>query len=236
MCVRRFYLYFSITYCVGLFVGVSSVSFLIPPAAYPARCGLLTTTLLVTCAPFSTLTINYLIWKKITLYIWKGVGEPLHLCSLDDSLRLDRPDRTSRLDLRMYESPKNWFILTMGLAQSYLFGTNNDQTKKFKQKLIFCSEAPPPQPYFVHLGQKISFVWNRPKGSRWAQNGPKWSKTLDHLMLASLPCLAIIGPKCTIFKPSPVMNNGPKSKKKRLITRSPICGLLIEPQNTLFET
>ena len=45
--------------------------------------------------------------KKITLYIRKGVGEPLHLCSLDDSLRLDRPDRTSRLDLRMYESPKN---------------------------------------------------------------------------------------------------------------------------------
>ena len=31
----------------GLFVGVSAVSFLIPPTAYPARCGLLTTTLLV---------------------------------------------------------------------------------------------------------------------------------------------------------------------------------------------
>ena len=32
---------------LGLFVGVSCVSFLIPPTAYPARCGLLTTTLLV---------------------------------------------------------------------------------------------------------------------------------------------------------------------------------------------
>ena len=31
----------------GLFVAVSSVSFLIPPTAYPARCGLLTITLLV---------------------------------------------------------------------------------------------------------------------------------------------------------------------------------------------
>lgn len=31
----------------GLFVVVSSVSFLIPPTAYPARCGLLTLTLLV---------------------------------------------------------------------------------------------------------------------------------------------------------------------------------------------
>ena len=31
----------------GLFVGVSEISFLIPPSAYPARCGLLLTTLLV---------------------------------------------------------------------------------------------------------------------------------------------------------------------------------------------
>lgn len=31
----------------GTFVAVSSVSFLIPPSAYPARCGLLLTTLLV---------------------------------------------------------------------------------------------------------------------------------------------------------------------------------------------
>ena len=31
----------------GTFVAVSSVSFLIPPTAYPARCGLLLTTLLV---------------------------------------------------------------------------------------------------------------------------------------------------------------------------------------------
>ena len=31
----------------GTFVAVSSVSFLIPPTSYPARCGLLLTTLLV---------------------------------------------------------------------------------------------------------------------------------------------------------------------------------------------
>ena len=32
---------------IGLFVGISSMSFLLPPTAYPARCGLLVTTLLV---------------------------------------------------------------------------------------------------------------------------------------------------------------------------------------------
>merc|ERR1711971_838396 len=38
------YIYF---FPAGLFVAVSSVSFRIPPTAYPARCGLLTLTLLV---------------------------------------------------------------------------------------------------------------------------------------------------------------------------------------------
>ena len=48
----------------------------------------------------------------------------------------------------------------------------------FKQKLIFCSEAPPPNPTLSIWGENFIFVWNGPKGSRWAQKGPKWSKTL----------------------------------------------------------
>ena len=33
----------------------------------------------------------------------------------------------------------------------------------FKQKLIFCSRAPPPKPYFFHLGQNINFclIWSK---------------------------------------------------------------------------
>ena len=43
---------------------------------------------------------------------------------------------------------------------------------------------------------------------------PFWAP-LDHFgALTSLPCLAIFGPKWTIFGPSPVMNGQPQSKKK----------------------
>ena len=52
---------------------------------------------------------------------------------------------------------------------------------------------------------------------------------------ASLPCLASFGPKWTIFGPSPVIHGGHQSKK-RLITRSPMCGLLVEPQLVPFGT
>ena len=48
----------------GLFVGVSSMSFLIPPTSYPARCGLLITTLLV-CILSSLLT------NLITIELYK---------------------------------------------------------------------------------------------------------------------------------------------------------------------
>ena len=51
--------------------------------------------------------------------------------------------------------------------------------------------------------------------------------------LTSQLCLAIFGTKRTIFGPSPVMNGGPQSQK-RLITRSHVCGLLVEPQNAPF--
>ena len=59
------------------------------------------------------------------------------------------------------------------------------------------------------------------KESKWAQNGPKWSKTcyIDHLgsfwtlldhfgTLASLPCLAIFSPKRAILDPPAHMIEG----------------------------
>ena len=49
---------------------------------------------------------------------------------------------------------------------------------RFKQKLIFCFEAPPPNPTLSIWGIKFIFVWNCQKESRLAQKGPKWSKTL----------------------------------------------------------
>ena len=78
----------------------------------------------------------------------------------------------------------------------------------FKQKLIFCSRAPPPKPYFFHLGQKTHFCLKWSKGVRMGQKGSQIVKNtwVDHFgMLTSLPCLAIFGPKRTIFGPSPFM-------------------------------
>ena len=49
----------------------------------------------------------------------------------------------------------------------------------FKQELIFCSEAPFQNPTLSIWGKKIIFAWNGRKGSRWAQKGSKWSKTLS---------------------------------------------------------
>ena len=77
-----------------------------------------------------------------------------------------------------------------------------------------------------------------PEGSKGVQNGQKhlgwrldnfgpfWT-LLDYFgALTSLPYLAIFGPKWTIFLPSsPAINVGPQCKK-RLITRSPMYGLL----------
>ena len=69
----------------------------------------------------------------------------------------------------------------------------------------------------------IQVFW--PFGTLLGPAGPIWAQ-LDPLGL----CLAIIGPKWTIFGPSPLVNGGPQSKK-RLITRSPMCGLHVETQN-----
>ena len=84
----------------------------------------------------------------------------------------------------------------------------------------------------VQMGPKGSQMFKKPKVDHF---GPFWT-LLDHFgALTSLPCLAIFGQKWTIFGPSAVMNSGPKHKK-RVITTSPMCGLLVEPQVFPFGT
>ena len=48
----------------------------------------------------------------------------------------------------------------------------------------------------VLRSKKSIFVWNGPKGSRWAQKGPKWSKTLR------LTILDPFGPLWNVDKPA----------------------------------
>ena len=48
----------------------------------------------------------------------------------------------------------------------------------YKKKSMFCSGAPPPNPTLSIWGKQFIFLWNGPKVFRWAQKGPKWSKTL----------------------------------------------------------
>ena len=85
----------------------------------------------------------------------------------------------------------------------------------------FCSKSLWPWSTLCFLGKKSIFVWNDQKGSKWSQNGPKWSKTcyIDHLgsfwalldrfgTSASLPCSAIFGPKRAILDPSAHMIEG----------------------------
>ena len=91
----------------------------------------------------------------------------------------------------------------------------------FTQNLIFCPENTKCFLAKVIWSQKSSVVWNDSKESKWAQNGPKWSKTcyIDHLesfwtlshhfgTSASLPCLAIFGPKRAILDPPAHMIEG----------------------------
>ena len=51
----------------------------------------------------------------------------------------------------------------------------------FKQKLMFCSGAPPPNPTLSIWGKKIIFVWNGPNmaGLSTFQSGPKESKLVN---------------------------------------------------------
>ena len=87
---------------------------------------------------------------------------------------------------------------------------------------------------------KITFClkWSKrvqmgPKGSQIVKNtsvdyfGPFWTLWDHFRTLTSLPCLAILGPKWTILSHPQSCVVGPKVKI-RLITRSPLCGLLVE--------
>ena len=71
----------------GMFVAISSMSFLIPPTAYPARLGMLLTTLLVR-----------MYQSSINLYYDQGSCEHVHLGSVEHAIRLERSDRTGPLD------------------------------------------------------------------------------------------------------------------------------------------
>ena len=109
------------------------------------------------------------------------------------------------------------------------------------QKLIFCSEAPLPNPTLSISGANSFFsemVQKGPDGPKRVPSGQKhlgwpfWS-LLDHFdKLKSLPCLAIFGPKWTIFGPSPMMSGGHQSKKKAhhyVFYVWPACGTPILP-------
>ena len=77
----------------------------------------------------------------------------------------------------------------------------------------------------VHMGPK-----RVPIGQK--HFGP-FRTLLDHSgVLTSLPCLALFGPKWTIFRPSPVMSGRPQSEKKAHHHVSyvwPACGTLKHP-------
>ena len=67
----------------GMFVAISSMSFLIPPTAYPARLGMLLTTLLVRIYQSSIFRT-----KKILIYLYydQGSCEHVHLGSLEHAI------------------------------------------------------------------------------------------------------------------------------------------------------
>ena len=71
------------------------------------------------------------------------------------------------------------------------------------------------RPYLCSKRGELGFHKQATHRRRGDDNfGPFWAP-LDHFgALTSLPCLAIFGPKWTIFGPSPVMNGRPQSKKK----------------------
>ena len=85
-----------------------------------------------------------------------------------------------------------------------LFGPVWTLLDHFKRNMNFCSKAPLPNPSLSLWGNKLIFVWNGPKVSRWAQKGNKLSKTSRLTIsdpfgslwttgiLTSLTCLAII--------------------------------------------
>ena len=56
------------------------------------------------------------------------------------------------------------------------FWARLDPFGPFQTKNDFLLKGTIAKPFFVLLGNKLIFVWNCPKGSRWAQKGPKLSK------------------------------------------------------------
>ena len=56
--------------------------------------------------------------------------------------------------------------------------------------------------------------WPNMAGFSTLQSGPKGSERDQNGQPKCLPCLALFGPKWTIFRPSPVMNGRPQSEKK----------------------
>ena len=116
----------------------------------------------------------------------------------------------------------------------------------FKQN-DFLLQSTTAKPYLVHLGQKFIFFQIGTKGFRWPPKSPNWSKTFQLTILVSLGPVWVTLERwqaCQVW-PFLVQNRPflghPQSctvdpkVKKRLITRSPIYGLLVEAHNTPFE-
>ena len=76
-----------------MFVAISSMSFLIPPTAYPARFGTLLTTLLVCIHPHLQIQIQIHHSHRLP-----GAGEHVHLSAVVHAVRLTGLDRPGRLD------------------------------------------------------------------------------------------------------------------------------------------
>ena len=91
----------------------------------------------------------------------------------------------------------------------------------FRQTWFFASKTEKCFLAKVIWSKKLSFVWKDPKESKWAQNGPKWSKIcyIDHFgsfwtlvdhfgTSATLPCLVIFDPKRAFLDPPAHMIKG----------------------------
>ena len=112
----------------------------------------------------------------------------------------------------------------------------------FKQKLIFCSRAPPPKPYFFHLGQKTHFCLKWSQGVRMGQKGSQIVKNtwVDHGVKLSWVSKC---PNCQIVLLAFLVSNCPPhpvnmrtivccvllmflGRKRKMILKSPRCLIL----------
>ena len=129
------------------------------------------------------------------------------------------------------DDPKASLLLTSVRRQSFTIKSQNWYfAPKHLCKTLLCP-----------FGASNHFVWNGPKGSRWAQRGPKWSKRLR------LTILVPFGPFWTTLERWQACHVWPflghsqswtvnPRVKKRFNATSPMCGLLVEPQNIPFRT